>query len=148
MAENDPPLIEGTVNELAERRGGTGRSAEGRRPRLAARSGALRDGGGVHQEEAGLLRSGVEGHVDPAHLAAVLPGERQRPRRLAPEHLTAGVALDLVATAERQVARDRATHPPRHALGAGERVPHLLDRRGVGALGGEPTQLLPVALDG
>src|SRR5262249_58129725 len=45
--------------------------------------------------------------LDPAHLAAELPGDRQMAWRLAARDLAACVALQLIAAAEPQVARDR-----------------------------------------
>jgi len=77
-----------------------------------------------------------ETHSDPRGLAAVFPRHREMARRLARPDLAAGVALELVAAAEAQVARDRE-EPAREALGIGESVPQVVDAGVVGARGDE-----------
>ena len=83
--------------------------------------------------------------VDPGDVAAVLPGDRQRGAAVAGGDLTAGVALELVAPAEAQVAADRQ-EPPRDALRGGDRVPEIVDRGLVGALGDDGPTGSPVPL--
>jgi hypothetical protein len=61
----------------------------------------------VRQLEHGAGAVRGEGHGHPAHVAVVLPGDGERPGRVARQHVAAGVALELVATADAQVARDR-----------------------------------------
>src|SRR5262249_37681029 len=61
--------------------------------------------------------------LDPAHLTAELPGDRQMARRLAARNLAARIALQPIAAAEPQLARDRAD-PARDAFGVGDGVPH------------------------
>ena len=91
---------------------------------------------------------GGEGHVDPADLAAVLPGERERGRRRrtrAPRRRRCPRS-----GSDRRRDRSPVTAPPIHRgtrSGLVQGVPHLLDRGRVGALGGESARLLPVALD-
>ena len=67
-----------------------------------------------------------EAHLDPGHLAAVLP-RREKPRRVAALDRAARVALELVAAADPQVARHRQ-EPARDALGVGAGVPDLVGR--------------------
>src|SRR6185437_13466132 len=69
--------------------------------------------------------------LDPAHLAAELPGDEEAVRRVAALDRAARVALELVAAAELELARDRQ-EPPGDALGAGAGVPDVLDGGVVG----------------
>src|SRR5262249_58278112 len=68
----------------------------------------------------------------PAHLTAERPGDRQMARRLAARNLAAGIALQLIAAAEPQLARDRQ-EPARDAFGVGDGVPHVRGRGVVAA---------------
>src|SRR5262245_53459693 len=72
--------------------------------------------------------------LDPAHLPYELPRHRKMARRLATRDLAAGVTLELIAAAQTKVAGDRQ-EPARNALGAGNGVPDILDRRVVASAG-------------
>src|SRR5262245_54339977 len=86
----------------------------------------------LERQPRGLGRPPIDRDVHPRGVAAVLPRDLVMPRRLALEDLAAGVALDLVAAAEAQLAGDRR-EPARQALGVGDAVPQILLRRLVGA---------------
>src|SRR5262249_22028117 len=79
---------------------------------------------------AGILR---ERDVDPARLAGpACPGQPEKARRLAADDLASGVALELIAAADAQVAGDWQ-EPARNAFRIGERVPKVVDAGVVGA---------------
>src|SRR5690606_23360836 len=73
-----------------------------------------------------------EAHVDPARGAHELPGDVERVRGIAAGDGAPGVAFELVATADFQVALD-GQKPASEPLWRGERVPQVLDRRVVAA---------------
>ncbi len=64
--------------------------------------------------------------LDPAHPAAEFPCQCKAARRFARRHGAAGIALDLVAPAELEVALDRR-EPARNAFLRRDRVPQVVD---------------------
>src|SRR5262245_7499211 len=82
--------------------------------------------------EARARRLRGEPNRDPAQLPGGLPGQIEKARWLAARDLSARVPLELVPTAEPQVARDRK-EPPRDAPGTGNGIPDILDGGGVRA---------------
>src|SRR5882762_8442096 len=77
-----------------------------------------------------------ETDLDPAHLAAVLPGGEEALRRVTALDRAARVAFELVAAAELQLTGYRQ-EPARDAFGAGAGVPDVLDGGGVGLADGD-----------
>ena len=67
-------------------------------------------------------------HGQPAGGTHELPGHREQPRWLAGLDLAAGVALDLIAPAQLEIAAD-GSEPARQPLGRGQGVPDVVDRR-------------------
>src|SRR4029078_5706159 len=66
----------------------------------------------------------AERDLEPGDPAAELPGDRELARRDASLDLAAGVAFQLIATAEAQLARDRQ-EPARAPLRAGAGLPEV-----------------------
>src|SRR5687768_14279857 len=62
----------------------------------------------------------------PADAAATFPADREPPRRITFLDGAGRIALQLVATAEAQFARDRH-EPSADALGLGDRAPNIVD---------------------
>ena len=65
-------------------------------------------------------------HVDPRHLAVVLPRDCEVARPFARGDRAARLAFELVPPADPKVARDRQ-EPSRDAFGVRQRVPHVVD---------------------
>jgi hypothetical protein len=84
--------------------------------------------------EAGAVAVRRDPQRQPADLAAVLPGDREMPRRLALLDHAAGVAMQLISTAEAQLAGDREEPAP-DPLGASTGVPEVLGGGGEGTGG-------------
>ena len=87
----------------------------------------------VLEPERGVVTRGGEAHLDPRDLAAELPCHREVERWFARGDGAARVALQLVVTADAEIARD-GKEPSRDALGVRERIPHVLGRGVVCAL--------------
>src|SRR5688572_27584271 len=88
----------------------------------------------VLQREPRPLAVGGEAQRDPARRAAELPRQVERIGPLAARDGAASVALELVATAQLQIAFD-GEKPADQARGRRDRVPEIVDRRGIGAGG-------------
>jgi hypothetical protein len=80
----------------------------------------------VLELEARALAHREQPNVDPARGAHHLPGQIECLRRLAARDGAAGVADELIAAADLQVALDRQ-EPAAKALGRGDRLPQILD---------------------
>jgi hypothetical protein len=106
--------------------------ADGARPVL--RPEVRVHGGFVHQLERGAGVGGAEGDRHPRDLATELPGDVEALRGGAPLDLAAGVALELVAPADRDVTADRE-EPAGQAVDGGEGVPEVGSLGGIGAAG-------------
>jgi hypothetical protein len=107
---------------------------------------AVVDQGHVLEPQAGpALGVLAQPDVHPAHRTTELPGEGQVGGRVAGGHLARGVALELVAAAQPQVTLD-GEEPAGDALAVGDRVPHVVDGRVVGALDHHGASRLTVAL--
>ena len=104
----------------------------------------LVDGRGVLEAEPGARAVLGERDHHPGDAAAELPGDLEQLRLLAALHRAAGIALELVAAAEHQVARHRCD-PARDAVGGGHGVPDLGPRGVVVLLDDEHPHLLAVA---
>ena len=84
----------------------------------------------VQLEQGAALVGRSEGHDDPTHVTSELPGRGEGPGRVAGRDLAAGVAFDLVAPAELQVAAD-GSEPALDAVGLGQGGPDLVRAGGV-----------------
>ena len=82
----------------------------------------------------------ADADVDPADVAAVLPGGGEVLRRVARQDGSAGLALQLVGAADLQIAGNRQ-EPPRNALDIGDRVPEVCRVGVVGLTDGDDVRL-------
>ena len=78
--------------------------------------------------------------IDPADVAAVLPGGGEVLRRVARQDGSSGLALQLVGAADCQVARNRQ-EPPGNALDVGDRIPEVGRVGVVGLTDGDDVRL-------
>jgi hypothetical protein len=88
------------------------------------------DVGDVLQLEPRSLRVGCQADLDPGDLAGVLPGQGEVLRRIAGGDRAPGIALELVAPAQLELATD-GEEPARDPLGAGQGVLQVVGRGGV-----------------
>ena len=79
----------------------------------------------LEAERRGVTR-GAQVHLDPRHLAAVLPRDREMARRFARGDRAARLAFELIAPTDAEVTRDRQ-EPPRDAVRVRQGVPHVID---------------------
>src|SRR5271169_1497804 len=85
--------------------------------------------GDVLEHQPGLpARQGCQPYLDPADVAAILPGGSETAGRVTALDRAARIALELIAAAGPQVAGDRQ-EPPRNPLWVGAGIPEVLEGR-------------------
>src|SRR5699024_8333051 len=140
VARSERPLggseVEGESQQAAVPAHAGGAGPEGL-PHLGGDVGGAGDV--LELDTGGLLALGGEAEGQPGHATHHLPGHGEFGgavgRRLAAEDLAAGVALELVAAAELQLARE-GEEPAGDALNGGDGVPHVGEGGGVGLFEG------------